>query len=116
MKVALPSSIPMLATVIGTFGLATLVSFLMTRVAIRPMASLFVHNPVRGHDALVGETCVVRSGTVSEESGQAEVDNGAAGLLLGVRSEGTSPKNGDEAVIISYNKAKDVYLIEPMPV
>jgi hypothetical protein len=82
---------------------------------VRPLAPIFVHTTSRGGRHLIGKACVVRTGRVDDRFGQAELDDGGAGLLLHVRCAGENAlKKGDEALIIDYDAQRDVYIVEPM--
>lgn len=101
-------------------GLVGVVAFvgalLLTSLAVRPLAPIFEHKTKRGGAHLVGKTCVIRSARVNARSGQAEMDDGGAGLLLHVRcpDEDNGLAKGDEALVIEYDEARDVYLVEPL--
>lgn len=87
-----------------------------TSLAVRPLAPIFEHATQRGGRHLVGKTCVIRSGRVNERSGQAEIDDGGAGVLVHVRATRAENalKRGDEALVIDYDASNNVYLVEPM--
>lgn len=104
------------------FAVSTLVfliafagSLVATSTSIRPMESLFQTGRVRGGRALVGRTCTVRSGRVDATFGQAEIEDGGAGILVNVRCPNDNDlKKGREALIIDYEPGRDVYVVEPM--
>lgn len=101
-------------------GLVGVVAFagalFLTSLAVRPLAPIFEHKTKRGGAHLVGKSCVIRSARVNARSGQAEMDDGGAGLLLHVRcaDEDNGLSKGDEALVIEYDEARDVYLVEPL--
>ena len=52
------------------------------------LAPFFTMRKARSHKDLVGRTCTVTTGTVDARFGQAQVNDGGAGLLLHVRHDG----------------------------
>ena len=109
----LGDSVPAWAISSVVFLLAFGGSLALTSACVRPMGRLFDTHTVRGGDALVGRTCVVRTGRVDEHFGQAELLNSQ--ILIHVRCDHENKlKKGSEALVIDYHKAKDVYGVEPM--
>ena len=97
-----------------------LVSFALalpvTARAIRPMRGLFVTHRARSNMDLVGQTCLVLTGTVDEGFGRAEVSTRGAGL--NIRVWATTPNElskGMRATIIDYDKAGERYQIVAEP-
>lgn len=94
---------------------ALLGSVVVTSAAVRPLAPLFEHTTSRGGRHLVGKLCVVRTGRVDAHFGQAEMNDGGAGLLLHIRcADDSTLQKGDEALVIDYDAQRDVYLVAPM--
>lgn len=91
-------------------------ALLTTSLAVRPLAPIFVHTTSRGAHHLVGKTCVVRTSRVDAHFGQAEMEDGGAGLLLHVRcaDDDNAFKKGDEALVLEYDAQRDVYLVAPL--
>jgi hypothetical protein len=59
----------------------------------------------------IGTECRIRTGSVDEEFGQARVEDGQAGLLIQVRSDGKF-KRGPRAIIIDYDREREAYIVE----
>jgi hypothetical protein len=92
------------------FLLITVVSLFLCGLTTRPFRKIFKHIPVYGHAKLVGKVCIIKSSKVTPTFGQAEMRVRDSFLILSVRcSEDTGFQKGDEAVIVNYNKEKDIY-------
>lgn len=111
-----------LGPVLGTSvfaGLAVVaVSFVLslpiTTVFTHPLKGVFKTHTHTGGQTLVGKLCKVTSGSVTDTFGQAEVDDGGAGLLVSIRCETEGAlKRGSRALIIDYDAEQDVYFVEP---
>lgn len=88
----------------------------LTARAIRPMRGLFVTHRALSNDALVGQSCVVLTGSVDENFGRAEVSRRGAPLNINVRA--TTPNTlskGSPARIVEYDANNEHYLIIPEP-
>ena len=111
----LGESVPAWAISSMVFLVAFIAAIPATSLTILPMAPLFETTTVKGGAALIGRTCVVRTGRVDARFGQAEIDDGAAGILINVRCEDENVlKKGREALVIDYELNRDVYFVEPM--
>ncbi len=98
------------------FLFALSLGLVLTGLTSRPLRKLFEHRPVHGHSHLIGKVCQVKSSTVTPTFGQAECRVQDSFLLLSVRTEeGTTLGRGEQAVVIDYDKEKDVYEICEMP-
>lgn len=74
---------------------------LATIVLLRPVHAMLRHIPPEGEPtAIIGRTGVIRSGTVTPETGQAIIEDGGAGLLLQVRTSSGSLPRGTKVVVI----------------
>jgi hypothetical protein len=96
--------------------LATLVLSLgMTSLSVRPLAPVFEAQRHRGGQSLIGQTVVIKTTKVDDRVGQANYDDGGAGLQLEVRcKEGDQLKRGDEALITEHDDDRGIYWVEPM--
>lgn len=95
-----------LKTLIGLVVLV--ISFLLsvpiTAKLIRPFKGIFVTHSAISKSALIGKVCLVKTGSVTEKFGQAELEDGGAGMLLDVRAEKTlGIKKGDSVVLVEYD-------------
>ncbi|MBI4820398.1 MAG: glycine zipper family protein [Deltaproteobacteria bacterium] len=88
----------------------------LTSLAVRPFSGLFVVAEAVGKATLVGRTCLITSSRVDAKFGQAEVaPDAGAGVLVDVRSDKPNKlAKGDEALLVDYDPARDVFLVEPL--
>lgn len=106
---------------LGSAGWVTLVAPLVapalalpvTALVLRPLRRLFLSLAAPEHRDFVGKMCTITTLHVDERYGQAEVEDGGAGLLVQVRS--TAPgrlHRGDRALIFDYKD--EVFYVEPV--
>jgi len=109
-------SVPMWALGIPAMLIVSFAAIMVTSVAVRPLAKLFkTHVAGKSQTDLVGKVCVMSTGSVNESSGQADLEDGGAGLILQVRARaGNSIKRGDRVLIIGWDKKLGGFNIEPM--
>lgn len=94
---------------------AFLLALPLTSLAVRPLRPLFKTAEARSRTQLVGGTCTIATGRVDEGFGQADVHLGGDHLLIQVRcAAGNGLAKGDEALIVDFDRAREVYLVEPM--
>ena len=87
----------------------------LTSIAARPLAKVFApkHAPVKSD--IIGRTCVIRTGSVTNKFGEATLPDGGAGLVIRVRIEdGKQLARGEQALIVDYDAERESYLVEPM--
>jgi len=110
------AGIPLLS--VGIFLANVLVSAVVAKVATAPLKPLFrsLNQNYDTHEPIVGRECVVRSGKVTADSGQAEVEREGASFLINIRvAEGREPlAKGDRALVVDYDAEKDFYLIKQL--
>ncbi len=85
----------------------------VTGVVIRPLRRFFLSLAAPQHRDLLGKICTITTLRVDERYGQAEVEDGGAGLIVQVRS--TDPgrlHRGDRALIFDYKD--EVFYVEPV--
>jgi hypothetical protein len=85
----------------------------VTAVLVRPLRRFYATFAAPSHRDLLGKLCTITTLRVDERYGQAEVEDGAAGLLVQVRS--TDPgrlHRGDRALIFDYKD--EVFYVEPV--
>ena len=107
----LPPAVVGLMVLIASFG----GGYLLALQAVRPLEGVFItHTARRTHD-LIGHTCVVSTGRVDGRFGQATVEDGGAGLILQVRCDREGAlRRGNHALIVSFDGARDAFIIEPL--
>lgn len=94
---------------------APLLALPVTSIAVRPLAAVFAPRSAPGKADLVGKTCVVRTGSVTDKFGEATLEDGGAGLVIRVRVDGGKRlARGDHALIIDFDKEHETFLVEPM--
>lgn len=94
---------------------APVLSLFPTSLALRPLAPLFVTNRGAAHADLVGKVCVVRTGTVTDRFGEAQVADGGAGLVVRVRvASGEELSRGEQAVIVGYDETRQEFTVAPL--
>jgi hypothetical protein len=99
----------------GLFLLSLVLGTLVASFAVRPLRPIFIAKRAPGRDALMGRVCTINSGSVDGKHGHATFEDGAAGLILNVFcTRANQLKRGDQALILGYDSAKDVYEVEPV--
>lgn len=90
-----------------------IISTYITAWLIKPLQPFF--NKLDGgnnHRTLLGQIVEIRSSIVNTTKGEAYFEDGGAGLILQVRSDGIYQfKRGDKAVLLSYDAAFNCYEI-----
>jgi hypothetical protein len=95
--------------------LAPALALPLTSIAARPLAKVFVVRRPPAKSDLIGQMCVVRTGTVTEKFGEATLADGGAGLVLRVRVDaGKQLSRGEQALIVDYDVERETFLVEPM--
>lgn len=94
----------------------SVVSLLLTSVAIRPLAPVFKVHKAKKHSDFVGKIATINTGKVTERFGQATLEDGGAGLIIEVReARDNQLKRGDRVVLVHWDEAKEAFEVEPMP-
>jgi hypothetical protein len=100
--------------IVGTVLLVASLAFAIPAAAfcVRPMRRLFVTHEAISNISLVGQECVVSTGSVDEEFGRAEVPaRGASYYIRVVADTPNNLKRGDVALIIAYDETARLYRI-----
>ncbi len=97
-------------------GVALLISFFVsvvtTAVLIRPLKGLFQNHTAATSSSLLGQTGTVTTGSVTNQFGQAELDDGGAGLILQIRApDNNLIKKGDKVTLAEYNEEENTYRV-----
>jgi hypothetical protein len=93
---------------------AAVLSLPITSLVARPLAPVFAHKPAPSRKDLVGKTCTVRTGVVNGRFGEALLEDGGAGLVIRVRSDGRELRRGEQALIVDWEDEREAFVIEPM--
>ena len=97
------------------FVLCSVLGTLAASLAVRPLRPVFIAQQAPGRDSLMGRVCTINSGSVTGSHGHATLADGGAGLILNVFcSRENQLKRGDQALILGYDPARDVYEVEPV--
>jgi len=100
---------------VSTLFVAPILALPLTSIAVRPLASLFTPRRAPGKADLIGKTCIVRTGSVSDRFGEATLEDGGAGLVIRVRVDGDKKlSRGEHALIVDFDRERETFLIEPM--
>lgn len=96
------------------FIAAFVVAVPLTSVASRPLGRFFVIHSAPRKTSLIGKVCLLTTGRVDASFGQAELDDGGAGLLVQVRCDmANGLKRGSQALIVAYDQEREAFLVEP---
>jgi membrane protein implicated in regulation of membrane protease activity len=97
----------LLAAVAAVVAAVPLVALL-----IRPLRPLFRKLESTDSRSLLGQRVLVRSGRVTEQHGEAMLENGGAGLILRIRAEASRDfKRGDRVVLLEYLPEPHAYRV-----
>lgn len=115
--------IPAAASGIATFVAGIGLGMLGAKLLSAPLSKLFADAPATVHRDLIGKVCVVRTGTVTTEFGQAELAEEDGTIhLLNVRRSAHEPDGIDDdlfarhskLVIFDYDENDKVFLVVPV--
>lgn len=99
----------------GVLLVTTALSIPTTALLSRPLRGLFAKAySTSPQKVLIGQTCVVRSGTVNETFGEVTAVVDGASLLLKVRADASKQiKRGDRVVLLEYQAPTNTYWVIP---
>lgn len=84
----------------------------VTTFTMKPLRSVFKHTTTETHKHILGQRVVVRTSRVDENFGEAILDDGGAGLILKIRSNGDDTfTKGDRVVIFERLNDNNIYLV-----
>lgn len=99
--------------VVAAALLSLTIAIPLTSLLVRPLRQFFVTLPATRHRDLLGKICTITTLRVDERYGQAEIEDGGAGLLVQVRANGpVRLARGDRAIIFDYKD--EVFLVAPV--
>lgn len=95
------------------FIITSFIALNLTAVCLKPIRKkLMSRNKPKSVHQLVGKLALVRSTNVTENKGEAVLEDGGAGLILQIRAPETENiKRGDSVVIISYDAPTHSYQV-----
>ncbi|MFH8381876.1 hypothetical protein ACH4E7_13150 [Kitasatospora sp. NPDC018058] len=100
----------------GVFAVALVASWAGTRVLVRPLRRLFPEDRPTTRGDFVGRVCVIRTGRVTADFGQAEVtaeDGSTATVQVRVLDAEPGLTVGRTALIFDYDVAGEHFLVAP---
>ncbi|MCE0558250.1 MULTISPECIES: OB-fold-containig protein [unclassified Motilimonas] len=81
---------------------------------VKPLRKVFRDQEVLSKKDLVGQTAVIRSNTVTDTFGEANFNNGAAGIIIKIRAQQPNQLNrGDTVLLVEYQAEQDIYHVTP---
>lgn len=102
----------------GALILVLVVSMWLTGLIIAPIRKNIANIPKRNAASNIGKTAIVRTLSVTDMHGEAELNDGGAGLILKVRIDDewhNAPlQYGDKVVLIEYMPEINAYRIQPL--
>ncbi|KZY76472.1 OB-fold-containig protein, partial [Oleiphilus sp. HI0067] len=88
------------------------ISVMITAALIKPLRPLFKKASQETVKRVLGQTAVVKTSRVDNSFGEATLEDGGAGLLLKVRTDGSASfSKGDRVVLLEYNKEENTYRV-----
>ncbi len=86
----------------------------LSAITVRPLGRFFNAPEARRRSSLIGQVCTVTTLRVDTGFGQAQFDDGGAGLLLQVRAQGGNGLGkGSKALIVSRDETVQAYWVRP---
>ena len=102
----------------GALLLVLVVSMWLTGLIIAPIRKNIANIPKRNAASNIGKTATVRTLSVTETHGEAELHDGGAGLILRIRpydaSTMPSLKKGDTVQLVAYVEDINAYQVRPI--
>ncbi|SEI89921.1 hypothetical protein SAMN05216201_10340 [Pseudomonas linyingensis] len=97
---------------VAVAALALLPAVPLTAALCRPLRRLFRKVEAPSARSLLGQVARVRSGTVTAQFGEADLDDQGAGLILRVRADAAQGfKRGDRVVLLQYLEGEHAYRV-----
>ena len=97
----------------GALIFVLVVSMWLTGIIISPIRKNIAKIPKRNSSNNVGKIAVVRTLSVTDKHGEAELNDGGAGLILKIRSDSNDGllKQGDRVMLIEYLDEANTYRV-----
>jgi Protein of unknown function (DUF1449) len=112
----LASGIAMALLSIAVLAVALLVAWIGTRLLVRPLRPIFPNKPEASRGGFVGRLCVIRTGRVTADFGQAEVTAAdGSSAIVQVRQSADEPlRAGSTALIYDYDADGEFFWVTPV--
>ena len=100
----------------GALIFVLVISMWLTGLLISPIRKNIANIPKRNAASNLGKIAIVRTLSVTDKHGEAELHDGGAGLILKIRSDADASllKQGDEVVLVEYLEAANTYRVTPV--
>ena len=99
----------------GALVFVLVVSMWLTGIIISPIRKSIAKIPKRNAANNIGKTAIVRTLSVTDKHGEAELNDGGAGLILKIRRDSDSVeqplKQGDKVVLVEYLNDSGAYRV-----
>ena len=97
----------------GALIFVLVISMWLTGIIISPIRKNIAKIPKRNSSNNVGKIAVVRTLSVTDKHGEAELNDGGAGLILKIRSDidDNLLKQGDRVMLVEYLKDANTYRV-----
>jgi Protein of unknown function (DUF1449) len=106
---------PMWLRAVFCFVIAPICSLPAARFVGHPLSKVFHIRKAKTTRDLVGRTCLIRTGEVTETFGEATVKETGAEIVLRVRVEaGTKLARGEEGLIVGFDAERNEYIVEAL--
>lgn len=89
----------------------SVIAVAVTKMFTTPLKKVFRRPPQFGPMTLIGRQCVVTSGEVSHQYGQAKFRTDAAPLLLNIRTDGERFPKGTRVEIVAFDAEQRIYKV-----
>ncbi len=97
---------------VGVFIASLYLAVIITAQVIKPLRTLFSRMSSDIQKKIIGQAAIVRTSRVDDKFGEAEFNDGGAGLILKVRSfDGVVFKRNDSVILLEYIAGKNVYKV-----
>lgn len=97
---------------IPVFAVSLIAAAWLTTFLMKPLRGVFNRSTEQAHKHILGQRAVVRTSRVDENFGEATLDDGGAGLILKIRSDGEDVfTKGDRVVIFERLNDDNVYRV-----
>jgi len=100
----------------GALIFVLVVSMWLTGIIISPIRKNIARIPKRNSANNIGKIAIVRTLSVTDKHGEAELNDGGAGLILKVRSDNSTSlfKKGDRVMLVEYLEEANTYRVAPI--
>lgn len=97
----------------GALIFVLVVSMWLTGIIISPIRKNTAKMPKRNASSNIGKIAVVRTLSVTDKYGEAELNDGGAGLILKIRSDNNDSllKQGDRVLLVEYLDEANTYSV-----